>query len=146
MPVKNGLDFVRELCLRGNTTPFILFTGKGNKEVENEVRHLGAFKYFSKSGNPETVYPALISCIDEVIKESQVHVHAVKDAHKELDIAQLKQCEQEGTTALKGSTVEFVVLPFAHLKHICRFEKDDCCSETKKICNIQNCPHTQKRK
>ena len=33
MPEKDGLEFLKELREKGNTVPFIIFTGKGREEV-----------------------------------------------------------------------------------------------------------------
>lgn len=59
MHCKNGLDFLRELRAKGNTIPFIMFTGKGREEVAVNSLNLGADQYINKVGDPETVYSEL---------------------------------------------------------------------------------------
>ena len=59
MPIKSGLDFLREIREKGNNVPFILFTGKGREEVAVKALNLGADRYFNKIGHPETVYGEL---------------------------------------------------------------------------------------
>jgi PAS domain S-box-containing protein len=59
MPIKNGLDFLKELKEKGNEIPFILFTGKGREEIAIKALNLGADGYFNKQGSPETVYGEL---------------------------------------------------------------------------------------
>jgi DNA-binding NtrC family response regulator len=71
MPGKNGLDFLKEICLLGNTTPFILFSGKGTKEIASVAFNLGAFRYVNKCGNPETVYGELADSIREAFEQAQ---------------------------------------------------------------------------
>lgn len=60
MPIKNGLDFLKELKQKGNSLPFILFTGKGREEVAIKALNLGADGYYNKQGDPETVYGELL--------------------------------------------------------------------------------------
>jgi len=59
MPIKIGLDFLKELREKGNNVPFILFTGKGREEVAVKALNLGADRYFNKIEHPETVYGEL---------------------------------------------------------------------------------------
>ena len=56
MPIKDCLDFLKELRDNGNNIPFILLTGKGREEVAIKALNLGANHYFNKIGKPETVY------------------------------------------------------------------------------------------
>jgi len=56
MPCKDGLEFLKELRLSGNTIPFLMFTGKGREEVAIKALNLGADQYLNKNGDPETVY------------------------------------------------------------------------------------------
>jgi len=55
MPEKSGIDLLKYLRQKGNKTHFILFTGKGRKEVAIEALNLGANCYINKLGDPETV-------------------------------------------------------------------------------------------
>lgn len=59
MPGKDGLQFLKELREKGNSIPFIVFTGKGREEVAIKALNLGADGYFNKTGSPETVYGEL---------------------------------------------------------------------------------------
>src|SRR5271157_1676954 len=63
MPVKNGLDFLKELREQHSDIAFILFTGKGREEVVVEALNLGADRYVDKNGSPETVYVELVDAI-----------------------------------------------------------------------------------
>ncbi|MFB3890115.1 MAG: PAS domain S-box protein [Candidatus Bathyarchaeia archaeon] len=71
MPLKNGLDFLKELRAGGNKTPFILFTGKGREEIVVKALNLGAFRYVDKHGDPETVYGELSACIRQAYEHTQ---------------------------------------------------------------------------
>jgi len=80
MPIKDGLEFLSELRGKGNTTPFIMFTGKGREEVAIKALNLGANQYLNKMGETETVYAELAHSITELAKTSK---------------AEKKQCESE---------------------------------------------------
>ena len=56
LPLKNGLEFLRELREQHREIPFILFTGKDREEVAVKALNLGADSYINKNGSPETVY------------------------------------------------------------------------------------------
>jgi PAS domain S-box-containing protein len=71
MPLKNGLDFLRELRQRKNMVPFILFTGKGREDVAVTALNLGAEGYFHKQGSPETVYGELVHGINFVTEKAK---------------------------------------------------------------------------
>jgi CheY-like chemotaxis protein len=65
MPEKNGLQFLKELKKIAKSPPFILFTGKEQGEVAVKAQSLGAFRYLNKNGDPEHVYPELVSFIEQ---------------------------------------------------------------------------------
>jgi PAS domain S-box-containing protein len=71
MPLKNGLDFLRELRQHKNMVPFILFTGKGREDVAVTALNLGAEGYFHKQGSPETVYGELAHGITLVTEKAK---------------------------------------------------------------------------
>jgi len=75
MPGKDGLDLLRELREKGNSIPFIMFTGKGREEVAIRALNLGANQYLNKTGDPQTVYAELAHSIKEVVR--------IEDAEKE---------------------------------------------------------------
>jgi PAS domain S-box-containing protein len=68
MPGKDGLEFLKELRQKGDTTPFIMFTGKGREEVAIKALNLGADRYLNKTGDPETVYTELAHGICQAVK------------------------------------------------------------------------------
>lgn len=59
MPERDGLEFLQQLRAQGNTTPFIIFTGKGREDVVVKALNMGAFRYINKHGDPEVVYKEL---------------------------------------------------------------------------------------
>ena len=80
MPGKDGLEFLKELRKKGNTIPFIVFTGKGREEIAMKALNLGASGYFNKQGHPETVYGEL--------------AHGIRQA-KERNETEMKMWERE---------------------------------------------------
>ena len=71
MPGKDGLVFLKELRMKGNNTPFVIFTGKRREEVAIEALNLGANGYFIKSDAPETVYCELARGILQVVEKKK---------------------------------------------------------------------------
>ena len=67
MPRKDGLQFLKGLRDSGNHIPFIIFTGKGREDVAIEALNLGADRYLSKIGGPETVYGELSHSLRETV-------------------------------------------------------------------------------
>jgi PAS domain S-box-containing protein len=80
MPAKDGLELLKELREKGNTIPFIMFTGKGREEVAIKALNLGANQYLNKVGDTETVYTELAHSIMELARTKK---------------AEEKQCESE---------------------------------------------------
>ena len=71
MPIKSGLDFLKVLKKSKNSTPFILFTGKGREEIIVEALNLGTDRYIDKHGDPEAVYTELSAAIRQLYEKSQ---------------------------------------------------------------------------
>jgi PAS domain S-box-containing protein len=69
MPGKDGLEFLEMLRKNGNTTPFIMFTGKGREEVAVRAWSLGADHYVNKTGDPETVYCELAHYLRSTVEK-----------------------------------------------------------------------------
>ncbi|MGD2066842.1 MAG: PAS domain S-box protein, partial [Candidatus Bathyarchaeota archaeon] len=82
MPGIDGLEFLRELRASGNTTPFIIFTGKGREIVAIKALNLGADQYINKLGNPEAVYSELSHGIRTVVKGRRAE-EALRASEKE---------------------------------------------------------------
>jgi PAS domain S-box-containing protein len=71
MPLKNGLEFLKELRAQGMDIPFILFTGKGREDVAVRALNLGADSYLNKNGSPETVYCELADAINKTVERKK---------------------------------------------------------------------------
>ncbi len=93
MPIKNGLDFLKELREQENKIPFILFTGRGREEVAVTALNLGANGYHNKQGSPESVFGELAHLVKAVVAhnkaetaliESQTLTHSIIDSTDDL--------------------------------------------------------------
>lgn len=74
MPEMNGMDLFMYLRKKGNTIPFILFTGMKNEDFINRVQESGIDFYVGKTGDPSTVFHNLNQKIIRAVKK----YHAVK--------------------------------------------------------------------
>ena len=63
MPEMDGIAFLKQLKASGNTTPFIIFTGKGREEVVIEALNEGADFYLQKGGEPKAQFTELANKI-----------------------------------------------------------------------------------
>jgi PAS domain S-box-containing protein len=71
MPKMDGITFLKTLREGGNTTPFIIFTGRGREEVVIEALNSGADFYLQKGGDPEPQYAELAHKIHRAISRKQ---------------------------------------------------------------------------
>jgi PAS domain S-box-containing protein len=74
MPGKDGLELLEELRKKGNTVPLIIFTGKGREEIAMKALNLGASGYFTKQGQPETVYGELANGIRQATERKKIEM------------------------------------------------------------------------
>ena len=75
MPKKDGLAFLKELRDQNNQIPFIMFTGKGREEIAIKALNLGATRYFTKQGDPATVYGELSYGIVQSVQQARLSVN-----------------------------------------------------------------------
>jgi PAS domain S-box-containing protein len=84
MPAMDGITFLKTLRRRGNTTPFIIFTGKGREEVVIEALNSGADFYLQKGGDPEPQYAELAHKVRQAVQrrmaEKSIHDHERREA------------------------------------------------------------------
>jgi DNA-binding response OmpR family regulator len=68
MPEMNGIELLSSIRGSGNSTPFILFTGKGCEEVLIQALKNGADSYVQKLGNPHLLYTKLMQHIVRAVE------------------------------------------------------------------------------
>ncbi len=93
MPEMDGITFLKQLKASGNTTPFIIFTGRGREEVAIEALNSGADFYIQKGGDPKSQFAELSNKIryavskkqsEEALKESEERHRSVVDDQREM--------------------------------------------------------------
>lgn len=89
----DGLDVLSQLRATGDTTPFVMFTGRSREEVVIEALNLGADHYITKGGEPESQFKELAHIIRTLVahkemerawQESEARVRAILDAIPDL--------------------------------------------------------------
>jgi len=105
MPGKDGLEFLKELREKGNTVPFIVFTGKGRELVAITALNLGADRYIDKHGDPETVYYELAHAIHHAVDRRSAQIESLK---REAKLEAILESSPEAITVidLNGKIVE----------------------------------------
>jgi PAS domain S-box-containing protein len=73
LPGKNGLELLKELRTSGNVTPFLILTGKGDKDVIINALNMGVTQYLKKSSDSEHMYTTLMHTIQNVVKNRILH-------------------------------------------------------------------------
>ncbi len=68
MPGMDGIEFLKEIRGRGNTTPFLIFTGKGREEIVIEALNEGADFYIQKGGSPKSQFAELAHKIKKAVQ------------------------------------------------------------------------------
>lgn len=95
MPDRNGLEFLKQLRSEQNNIPFVLFTGTNRNEVLIDALNLGAYRYFNKNENPDTLYLELAHSLnlaslvadckktENELKESETKFRAITAAARD---------------------------------------------------------------
>ncbi len=85
MPDMDGIAFLKALKEMGNTTPVIIFTGRGREEVVIEALNNGADFYLQKGGNPTAQFTELSKMIHYAVSRKRAE-KALRDAHANLEM------------------------------------------------------------
>jgi DNA-binding response OmpR family regulator len=82
MPGEDGIQFLKSLRSSGDTTPFILFTGKGREDVVIEALNNGADAYLQKGGELAPLYAELEHHIGAIVRRHRAEA-ALLDSESE---------------------------------------------------------------
>lgn len=85
MPEMDGIQFLKTLKSRGNTTPVIIFTGRGREEVVIEALNNGADFYLQKGGNPLAQFTELSMKVHYAVSRKRSE-EALRESNKKLGI------------------------------------------------------------
>ena len=69
MPEMDGIELLKNVRASGNTTPFILFTGRGREEIVIEAINNGADFYLQKGGDPRSQFAELEHKIRQAVQK-----------------------------------------------------------------------------
>ncbi len=86
MPEMDGIKFLMQLKASGNTTPFIIFTGRGREEVVIEALNSGADFYLQKGGEPRSQFAELAHKIQTAVQKQRAEARILDHEHRETDI------------------------------------------------------------
>ncbi|MFA6364164.1 PAS domain S-box protein [Methanoregula sp.] len=86
MPVMDGISLLKTLRSRGDSTPFILFTGRGREEVVIEALNNGADFYIQKGGDPEAQFAELEHKIRLVVEQRRMKTELAQSQRRMADI------------------------------------------------------------
>jgi len=115
MPSMDGIAFLRALRGQGDTTPFIIFTGKGREEVVIQALNEGADFFLQKGGNPGSLFAELAGKIrhavekrraDAALRESENRLRRAEEVagfgHWEINLEEQTITGSPGAMALYG--------------------------------------------
>ena len=105
MPLKTGLDFLKELRSQQREISFILFTGRGREDVAIKALNLGADRYINKNGSPETVYGELADAISKTVERKKSKQLLVES---EIKYRTLVEKSLQGVLITKTSPLQLV--------------------------------------
>jgi PAS domain S-box-containing protein len=83
MPGMDGIEFLKTLRASGDTTPFIIFTGKGREEVVIEALNNGADFYLQKGGETKPQYAELAHKVTMAV-ERRLAIRELKNSEQRL--------------------------------------------------------------
>ncbi|MFH0967513.1 MAG: PAS domain S-box protein, partial [Methanobacteriota archaeon] len=78
MPGMDGIAFLKYLKAKGNSTPFILFTGRGREEIVIEALNNGADFYLQKGGEQKSQFAELSNKIQTAVSRRRTEQNLVR--------------------------------------------------------------------
>jgi PAS domain S-box-containing protein len=122
MPIKDGLQFLKEIREQFDDTPFIMFTGKGREEVVIKALNLGANGYVNKQGDTQTIYSELAHNIRTAVEKVRTE-RALEDS--EAKNSAIMSQARDGVLIIQDQTLEFANEALAKILGypVCEIEK-----------------------
>ena len=73
MPGMDGITLLKALRSKGDSLPFILFTGRGREEIVIQAINNGADFYLQKGGDPESQFAELAHKVRQAVEKRRVN-------------------------------------------------------------------------
>jgi PAS domain S-box-containing protein len=86
MPGMDGIEFLKQVRIAGNTIPFILFTGRGREEIVIQALNEGADFYIQKGGEPKSQFVELAHKIRQAVQQRRAEISIRNHERRETDI------------------------------------------------------------
>lgn len=86
MPGMDGIEFLKCLRASGNTTPFIIFTGRGREEIVIQALNEGADFYLQKGGEPLSQFAELGHKVQIAVMQRRAVASVLDHERREADI------------------------------------------------------------
>jgi len=119
MPEMDGITLLKLLKASGNTTPFIIFTGRGREEVAIEALNSGADFYLQKGGDPKSQFAELAHKI-----RSATSLKKANKAQQESEEKYRTVFENTGTATVVLEESGIISLANEEFAQLCGFSKD----------------------
>lgn len=82
MPGMDGIEFLKTIRRQGDSTPFIIFTGKGREDVVIQALNEGADFYLQKGGQPKPLYTELIHKVKHSVERRNASLALRKEEER----------------------------------------------------------------
>jgi PAS domain S-box-containing protein len=130
MPGMDGIALLKQLRAGGDSTPFIIFTGRGREEVAIEALNSGADFYMQKGGDPKSQFTELAHKVKRAVEQRRVeqalleseqkYRNLIEHSNEAIVVAQgdlLRLINRRATELTGYSKEEMLSIPFSAFIH-----------------------------
>ncbi|MDD1728516.1 MAG: PAS domain S-box protein, partial [Methanospirillum sp.] len=82
MPEMDGIEFLKKIRASNNTTPFIIFTGRGREDVAIAALREGADFYLQKGGDPTSQFAELSNQVRQLVRQRRAEAAVRENEQK----------------------------------------------------------------
>jgi PAS domain S-box-containing protein len=104
MPDIDGLELLKAIREKGDSTPFIVFTGKGREDVVIDALNLGADFYLQKGGDTRSLFAELENMIERLVEHSNAR-RSLADSEEKYKVIFENTGSAMITTDLEGKVI-----------------------------------------
>ncbi len=91
MPEMNGIALLIALRKRGDTTSFVIFTGRGREEIAIQALNNGADFYLQKGGDPRVQFAELRNMIEQSVRRKRMEQEVLLNERRLAALLSLNQ-------------------------------------------------------